>query len=383
MDLNSWLEKLVTQKGSDLFLTVGAPPIIKVHGKLVPLSENPLKETDIDAVLINLMGEEDQQKFQKHKELNIAIDRQTLGRFRVSAFQQRLQKGAVIRRIETKIPTFEELHLPPILQKFSMIKRGLILFVGGTGTGKSSSLAAMVDYRNEHHKGHIICIEDPIEYMHDHKKSIITQREIGIDTENYEIALRNSLRQAPDVILIGEIRTREVMQYALAFAETGHLCLATLHANNANQALDRIASFFSNDQHAELWMSLSLNLKAIVAQQLIPTSDGKSRIPAVEIMINSPVIANHIRKGEINVLKEFISKSNEEGMQTFDQSLFKLYEEGKITYEDALKHADSENEVRLMIKLKQGTQGRPHGQKGQNGGPSEPDLSNLKVLDDK
>lgn len=350
MDINAWLKEMCDKKASDLFITVNAKPIIKVQGELIPLSDEVLQANQTEELILNLMNEEDRAKFMREKELNFAIYRPQLGRFRVSAFQQRLYKGMVIRRIETVIPSIDELNLPQILKEFSLIKRGLILLVGGTGTGKSTTLAAMIRHRNEMTSGHIISIEDPIEFVHEHNKCIITQREIGVDTESYEIALKNSLRQAPDVILIGEIRSKEVMQYALTFAETGHLCLATLHANNANQAIDRILNFFPHEQHAQLWMDLSLNLKAIVAELLIPQIDG-GRVPAVEILINTPVISESIRKGAIHALKDYMTKSSELGMQTFDKELFRLYNEGKISYEKALQYADSENEVRLMIKL--------------------------------
>jgi twitching motility protein PilU len=351
MGLNDWLQQMVEQKASDLYITTGAPPNLKIHGTLVPINVPALKSSDTETILKEIMSEEDYTKFNNSKEMNYAIFRPGLGRFRVSAFQQQLQKGAVFRRIETNIPSFEDLKLPVVLKELALLKRGLVLLVGGTGTGKSSTLATMIGYRNQNTTGHIICIEDPIEFVHVHNKCLITQREVGIDTESFEVALKNSLRQAPDVILIGEIRSREIMQYALAFAETGHLCLATLHANNANQALDRIVSFFPDSQLKQLWMDLSLNLKAIVAQQLIPTKDEKGRVPAFEVLINTPVISEHIRKGEVYLLKDFMTKAIDLGMRTFDQDLFRLYDEGLISYESALKYADSENEVRLKIKL--------------------------------
>jgi twitching motility protein PilU len=277
-----------------------------------------------------------------------------VGRFRVSAFYQRNCVGMVLRRIETHIPSVDDLKLPPIIKTLAMTKRGLIIFVGGTGTGKSTSLAAMIGYRNQNSTGHIITIEDPIEFVHQHGGCIVTQREVGVDTESFEMALKNTLRQAPDVILIGEIRTRETMDYAVAFAETGHLCLATLHANNANQALDRIINFFPEDRRDQLLMDLSLNLKALLAQQLIPTPDGKGRRCAVEVLINTPLASDLIRKGEIHQIKELMKKSGQQGMKTFDQALYELYKAGEITYDDALHHADSANEVRLMVKLKDG-----------------------------
>ncbi len=357
MSLEAWLATMVEKKGSDLFIMVGVPAMMKLDGQLQALNEEKLSAEQVQTVIFSMMSNEQREQFIKNRELNFAVFREKLGRFRVSAFQQRSVLGAVLRRIETVIPIVEELSLPKILNDFSLTQRGLIIFVGATGSGKSSSLAAMIGYRNKNTRGHIISIEDPIEFVHEHQGCIVTQREVGIDTESFDVALKNTLRQAPDVILIGEIRTNETMTHAIAFAETGHLCLSTLHANNANQALDRIASFFPPEMHHQLWMDLSLNLKAIIAQQLIPTKDGTGRVPAVEILINTPVIAEHIRKGEVNVLKDFMAKSNELGMQTFDQALYKLYSEGKISYESALKYADSENEIRLLIKLSQGSAG--------------------------
>jgi twitching motility protein PilU len=291
------------------------------------------------------------EEFERSKECNFALSAPGIGRFRVSAFVQRDSPGMVLRRIENRVPTVEELHLPAILNELAMTKRGLILFVGATGTGKSTSLAAMIKYRNEHSTGHIITIEDPLEYLHPHAGCIVTQREVGIDTESYEVALKNTLRQAPDVILIGEIRTRETMQQAITFAETGHLCLSTLHANNANQALDRILHFFPEDRHPQLFMDLSLNLRAIIAQQLVRRADAKGRCPAVEILINTPLVSDLIRQGEVHKLKEVMKRSREHGMQTFDQAVFDLFRAGRISKEDALIAADSKNEVRLMIKL--------------------------------
>jgi twitching motility protein PilU len=297
------------------------------------------------------MNEQQRRDFAENHECNFAISARGIGRFRVSAFYQRNLTGMVLRRIETNIPTIEQLKLPEVLKSLAMTKRGLVLFVGATGTGKSTSLAAMIGYRNENSSGHIISIEDPIEYIHQHKSCIVTQREVGIDTESFDVALKNTLRQAPDVILIGEIRTRETMDYAVTFAETGHLCLATLHANNANQALDRIINFFPADRQQQVWMDLSLNLRAIVAQQLVPTPDGKGRRAVIEVMLNTPLAADLIRKGEVHELKALMKRSTELGMQTFDQSLYQLYSQGEITYEDALSHADSANDLRLLIKL--------------------------------
>lgn len=357
MDLERWLTEMVQKKASDLFIMAGVPAMMKINGEMVSLNSDKQTSVQTEAIVLSMMNEEQKNQFLKTKELNFAICKENLGRFRVSAFQQRSVIGAVLRRIETIIPSLEQLSVPPILAELSLVQRGLVIVVGATGAGKSSTLAAMIGYRNKNTKGHIISIEDPIEFVHEHSGCIVTQREVGIDTESFEVALKNTLRQAPDVILIGEIRSRETMNYAVSFAETGHLCLATLHANNANQALDRIANFFPHEMQQQLWMDLSLNLKAIIAQQLIPLKDENSRIPAVEILINTPVVSEHIRKGSINVLKEFMKKSNELGMQTFDQALYKLYSEGKISYESALKYADSENEIRLMIKLSQGAKG--------------------------
>lgn len=357
MSLEIWLNQMAEKKASDLFITVGVPPTIKVDGTLVTLSSEKLTADETKEIVFGMLSAEQKEQFFKTREFNFAIQRENLGRFRVSAFQQRSVFGAVLRRIESIIPTLEQLGMPKNLSDFALIQRGLVLVVGATGAGKSSTLAAMIGNRNKNTKGHIVSIEDPIEFVHNHDGCIITQREVGIDTDSFEVALKNTLRQAPDVILIGEIRSLETMNYAVSFAETGHLCLATLHANNANQALDRIASFFPHEMLQQLWMDLSLNLKAIIAQQLIPLKDSEGRVPAVEILINTPVIAEHIRKGEINELKEFMIKSGELGMQTFDQSLFKLYTEGKISYESALKYADSENEIRLMIKLLPGGAG--------------------------
>jgi twitching motility protein PilU len=351
MDFESLLKLVVHKNASDLFITVGVPPSIKVHGKLVPVGQKALSPQEVRETVLGIMTEEQRKEFARSRECNFAISASGLGRFRVSAFQQRGASGMVLRRIETHIPTVEELHLLPIIKTLAMTKRGLVIFVGGTGTGKSTSLAAVIGYRNQNSSGHIITIEDPIEFIHQHGLSIVTQREVGVDTESYEVALKNTLRQAPDVILIGEIRTRETMDYAVAFAETGHLCLATLHANNANQALDRIINFFPEERRNQLFMDLSLNLKAIVAQQLIPTPDGKGRRVAVEVLINTPLVADHIRKGEVHLLKDVMRSSTEHGMQTFDQALFILYKAGDITYEDAIHHADSPNDLRLMIKL--------------------------------
>ena len=354
MNFNTLFILMAQKKASYLFITAGRAPTIKVDNALIETSKIPLTaEQSLEAVL-SLMNQRQKDEFENTKECQFAIGVPEFGRYRVSAFTQRDSAGMVMRRIENEIPDADSLFLPPILKEMIMEKRGLILFVGATGTGKSTSLAALIKHRNQNSNGHIITIEDPIEFQHPHLGCIITQREVGIDTESYEVALKNTLRQAPDVILIGEIRTRETMQNAITFAETGHLCLSTLHANNANQALDRILHFFPDEMHSQLLMDLSLNLKGIVAQQLIKRSDGKGRYPAVEILINTPLVKDYIRKGEIEKLKELMKNSREQGMQTFDHALYDLYTAGKIGYEDALNSADSRNEVRLMIKLSAG-----------------------------
>ncbi|WP_455235314.1 PilT/PilU family type 4a pilus ATPase [Thiogranum longum] len=352
MDFTSLLKLLVHKQGSDLFITAGMPPSMKVNGRIKPVSESTLTPEQAREVVLSVMTTAQRKEFERDHECNFAISAAGVGRFRVSAFYQRNHCGMVLRRIETKIPTIEDLSLPPIIKNLAMTKRGLIIFVGATGTGKSTSLASMIGYRNHNSTGHIITIEDPIEYVHQHAGCIVTQREVGIDTESFDTALKNTLRQAPDVILIGEIRTRETMDHAIAFAETGHLCLATLHANNANQAMDRIINFFPEDRRGQLLMDLSLNLKAILAQQLIPTPDGKGRRVCVEVLINTPLASDLIRKGDVHELKDLMKRSNQQGMKTFDQALYELYREGEITQEDAIHYADSANEVRLMIKLK-------------------------------
>ena len=349
MDFTSLLKLMVNKKASDLFITAGVAPSMKINGRITPVSQTVLTPEQAREVVYSVMNDQQRSEFEATNECNFAISATGIGRFRVSAFVQRNFAGMILRRIETTIPTIDELNLPPIVKNLAMIKRGLVIFVGATGTGKSTSLAAMIGYRNQNSTGHIITIEDPIEYVYQHAGCIITQREVGIDTESFEVALRNTLRQAPDVILIGEVRTRETMDYAIAFAETGHLCLCTLHANNANQALDRIINFFPEDRRDQLLMDLSLNLRAIVAQQLIPKPDGKGRRVAVEVLINTPLAADHIRNGEIHKLKDLMKKSTQQGMRTFDQALYELYTAGEITYEDAIHHADSANEVRLMI----------------------------------
>src|SRR5690554_3372382 len=351
MEMEQLLRLMVEKGGSDLFITAGVPPSMKVNGRILPVSKTPLSPEMTRETVLGTMNEQQRREFAENHECNFAISARGIGRFRVSAFYQRNLVGMVLRRIETHIPTLDDLGLPEILKKLSLAKRGLILFVGATGTGKSTSLAAMIGHRNRNSSGHIITIEDPIEYIHQHQNCIVTQREVGIDTESFEVALKNTLRQAPDVILIGEVRTRQTMEYSVQFAETGHLCLATLHANNANQALDRIIQFFPPEQHNQIWMDLSLNLKAIVAQQLVPTPDGKGRKAVIEVLINTPLVADLIRKAEVHKLKELMAKSNESGMQTFDQALYDLYSQGEITYEDALAYADSANDLRLLIKL--------------------------------
>jgi len=345
------LRALVAKKGSDLFITANFPPAMKIDGKMMPVSQQALSAGHTQMLARSIMNDRQAADFEAHKECNFAISPAGIGRFRVNVFMQQGQVGIVLRVITTAIPNFEDLQLPPVLKDVAMTKRGLVIFVGATGSGKSTSLAAMVGYRNENSYGHIITIEDPVEFVHPHKNCIVTQREVGVDTESWEAALKNTLRQAPDVILIGEIRDREVMEHAIAFSETGHLCLATLHANNANQAMDRIINFFPEDRRPQLLMDLSLNLKGVVSQRLIPLKEGKGRVPAVEVLLNSPLISDLIFKGEIHEIKEIMKKSRELGMQTFDQALFDLYEKGSIGYEDALRFADSTNEVRLAIKL--------------------------------
>ena len=358
IDFTSFLKLMAHKKASDLFITAGVPPSMKVNGKLAPITQSPLTSQQSRDLVLNVMNPAQREEFEKTHECNFAIGVSGVGRFRVSCFYQRNQVGMVLRRIETRIPTIEELNLPPIVKTLAMTKRGIILFVGATGTGKSTSLAAMIGYRNMNSSGHIITIEDPIEFVHKHEGCIVTQREIGIDTDSWEAALRNTLRQAPDVIMIGEIRTREGMDHAIAFAETGHLVLCTLHANNANQAMDRIINFFPEDRRAQVLMDLSLNLKGVVAQQLIPTPDGKGRRVAMEILLGTPLMSDYIREGEIHKLKDLMKESTELGMKTFDQALFELYQDGEISYEDALRYADSQNEVRLKIKLAQGGDAR-------------------------
>jgi twitching motility protein PilU len=349
--VNDLLRLMVSRNGSDLFLTSEFPPAIKVDGKITKVSPQPLTGQHTLALARALMNDKQAAEFERTKECNFAISPQGIGRFRANAFVQQGNVGLVLRTIPKTLPTIDGLKLPKVLKDVTMSKRGLVIFVGGTGCGKSTSLAAMVDYRNENSFGHIVTVEDPIEFVHPHKNCIVTQREVGIDTETWEPALKNSLRQAPDVILMGEIRDRETMEHAVAFAETGHLCLATLHANSTNQALDRIINFFPDERRAQLLMDLSLNIKALVSQRLLPLQDGKGRVAAVEIMLNSPLITDLIFKGDVPEIKEIMKRSRELGMQTFDQSLFDLYEENLVTFEDALRNADSMNDLRLQIKL--------------------------------
>jgi twitching motility protein PilU len=345
------LRLMLSKNGSDLFITADFPPAFKIDGKMTQVSNQPLNATHTVELARAIMGDKQAAEFEATKESNFAISPSGIGRFRVSAFVQQGKVGMVLRTITTAIPKIEDLGVPETLKDIVMTKRGLVIMVGATGSGKSTTMAAMLGYRNENSYGHIITIEDPVEYVHPHKNCVITQREIGIDTDGWGIALKNTLRQAPDVIFIGEIRDRETMDYAIAFAETGHLCLATMHANSSNQALDRIVNFFPEERRQQLLMDLSLNLKAMISQRLIPFKDTKGRCVAVEIMLNSPLISDLIFKGDVHEIKEIMKKSRELGMQTFDQSLFDLYEAGKITYEDALRNADSVNDLRLSIKL--------------------------------
>jgi len=349
--INDLLRLLVARNGSDLFLTADFPPAIKVDGRVTKVSPQPLTPQHTIALARAVMNDKQAAEFERSKECNFAVAPTGIGRFRVNAFVQQGNVGMVMRTIPATIPTIDTLGLPQVLKDVASSKRGLVIFVGATGSGKSTSLAAMVDHRNETSYGHIITVEDPVEFVHPHKNCIVTQREVGIDTDTWEAALKNTLRQAPDVILMGEVRDRETMEHAVAFAETGHLCMATLHANSANQALDRIINFFPEERRAQLLMDLSLNLKAMVSQRLLPRQEGKGRVAAVEIMLNTPLIADLIFKGEVAEIKELMKRSRELGMQTFDQSLFDLYESQMVTYEDALRNADSVNDLRLQIKL--------------------------------
>jgi twitching motility protein PilU len=357
MEMSDYLKLMVKYEASDLFFTTGAPVSAKIQGIIKPLEKNTLPAGKVKELAYDMMNDEQIAQFEEKPEMNLAHSQTGVGRFRVNIFQQRNQTAMVIRHIRTDIPTSEALGLPPILKKIIMQKRGLILFVGGTGSGKSTSLASLINYRNENSTGHIITIEDPIEFIHPHKKSIVNQREVGVDTDSYEDALKNTLRQAPDVILIGEVRDRDTMEHAIAFAETGHLAISTLHANNANQALDRIINFFPEERRNQLLMDLSLNLRAFISQRLIPTVDGK-RCLAVEILLGTPLVCDLILKGQIHKIKEVMDKSTNIGMQTFDGALFELYKIGKISLEEALRNADSQNNLRLKISL---SEGRPGG----------------------
>ncbi|MFN4262752.1 MAG: PilT/PilU family type 4a pilus ATPase [Thioalkalivibrionaceae bacterium] len=346
------LMRVVVQRGgSDLFITVGVPPAAKIDGQVVHLTDQPLQQQHTQALVRAMMNDHQSAEFERSMEVNFAVSLPGVSRFRVNAFTQRGSVGMVLRIIQTNIPKFEDISMPPILEKITMEKRGLVIFVGATGSGKSTSLAAMIGYRNAKAQDHIVTIEDPIEFVHHHDRSIVTQREVGVDTADYEIALKNTLRQAPDVILIGEIRDRETMGYAVAFAETGHLCLSTLHANSTNQALDRIINFFPEDRRPQLLMDLSLNLKAIVSQRLVRREDDQGRVPAVEVLINTPLMADLVLKGAVGDMKDLMKRSREQGMQTFDQSLFDLYEDGLISFTEAIRNADSQNDLRLRIKL--------------------------------
>ena len=349
--INDLLRLMVSRGGSDLFLTCDFPPAIKVDGKVTKVSPQPLSALHTMALARSVMNDKQAGDFERTKECNFAISPQGIGRFRINAFVQQGSVGMVLRTIPKDLPTIEGLNLPTVLKEVAMTKRGLVIFVGATGSGKSTSLAAMVNHRNENSYGHIITIEDPVEFVHPHKNCIVTQREVGIDTDGWGIARKNTLRQAPDVILMGEIRDRETMEHAVSFAETGHLCMATLHANSANQALDRIINFFPEERRSQLLMDLSLNLKSLVSQRLLPRQEGTGRAAAVELMLNSPLISDLIFKGEVTEIKEIMKRSREQGMQTFDQSLFDLYESHTVTYQDAIRNADSVNDLRLQIKL--------------------------------
>jgi twitching motility protein PilU len=351
MEIVTILKAAVKHDASDVFVTAGRPVTLKVSGRMATLSQEVLSDEEARDLVMSTMSDEQKRTFEREKECNYALETKGAGRFRVSALFQRNRVAMVLRRIKEEIPTIEELHVPEIIKDLAMTKRGLVIFVGATGSGKSTTLAAMIGYRNKNSTGHILSIEDPIEFDHKHASCVVTQREVGIDTESYEVALKNSLRQAPDVIMIGEIRTRQTMDYGIAFAETGHLCLSTLHANNANQAMDRIINFFPEERHKQLFLDLSLNMKAVVAQRLIPKKDGSGRCVAVEVLLNTPLVGDLIEKGKVSEIKDVMKRSRELGMQTFDQAVYDLYKAGEITYDDALKNADSANEVRLMIKL--------------------------------
>jgi twitching motility protein PilU len=359
--LNNLLKAMISKDASDLFISVDFPPSMKIHGKMTPVTKQKLTPVQAKALAYAAMNDKQRAEFEEEMECNFAISPDGIGRFRVNVYRQQLHVGMVLRTITTEIPNFDDLKLPPVLKEVSMAKRGLIILVGGTGSGKSTSLAAMIDHRNANSHGHIITIEDPVEYVHPNKNCLVTQREVGVDTKNWFAALKNTLRQAPDVILIGEIRDQETMEYAIAFAETGHLAMATLHANSANQALDRIINFFPEERRHQLLMDLSLNLKSVISQRLVPTVDGKGRAAAIEILINTPMVQSLIFKGEVKGLKEIMSKGKEQGMRTFDQALFDLYETGRIGLEDALRNADSVSELKLAIKLNSKRSDAPSG----------------------
>lgn len=352
MDMTPYLQKMIECRASDFYLAVGVPPCLRVNGELVELSDKPFFEETVNDAVFSLMNEAQKKEFNASNECNFAFGVKGMGRFRVSAFMQRGQIGCVVRYIQTQIPTIDELKLPSTIKALSMVKKGLILVVGPTGTGKTTTIAAMIDCHNRLAKGHILTIEDPIEYLHSHHKSIVTQREVGIDTASYSVALKNAMRQSPDVILIGEVRESETMRHAITFSETGHLCLATLHASSAVHALERIAHFYPEDHRSQLWMDLSLNLRAIVAQRLVRRVDGKTRMVATEILINTPIISECIRKGEISNIQEYMGRNDGLGMQTMDQALFTLFDDGLITENEALLNADSANNLRIMMKLK-------------------------------
>lgn len=352
MEMVDLFRLMLKKSASDLFITVGAAPSLKVDGQILPIKTDVLDSQSARDLAYSIMNDDQRKKYEVEKESNFAVNPEGMGRFRVNVFQQQGEAGMVIRRITSKIPTFDDINIPaPVFEKIAMMKRGLIFFVGGTGTGKSTTMAAVLGYRNRHTRGHIVTVEDPIEYVHSHERCIVTQREVGVDTMSFQAALENAMRQAPDVIQIGEVRTPETMKAAIVFAETGHLCIATLHANNTYQALDRVINLYPDDNRDHLFMDLSMNLRAIISQRLIPNARGEGSVPAIEIMLNSPLISDLIAKGEIREIREIMERSTEEGMMTFDQCLFNLYEKGLITYEDAMKNADSVNNLRLKIKL--------------------------------
>lgn len=372
MDIVTIMKAAVKHEASDIFITAGRAPTLKVNGRMATISQDTLSDDAARELVLSTMNDEQKKTFERDKECNYAIDARGAGRFRVSALYQRSRIAMVMRLVKDEIPTIDGLHVPEIVKELAMTKRGLVIFVGATGSGKSTTLAAMIGHRNQNSTGHILTIEDPIEFNHKHAGCVVTQREVGVDTDSYDVALKNSLRQAPDVIMIGEIRSRETMDYGIAFAETGHLCLSTLHANNANQAMDRIINFFPEDRHRQLFMDMSLNLKAVVAQRLIPKKDGGGRTVAVEVMLNTPLVGDLIEKGKVSEIKDVMKRSREHGMQTFDQAVYDLYKAGEISYEEALRNADSTNEVRLMIKL-----GSESGEL-----PEDQDMSGLSIESD-